>query len=88
MKQKKLHKQINMASNRKILRQQMVLLAEYSRLPEGREYLVPASYGVRDIYRELLKAKRLFAVGLASFCVLFGLLYGFGIKFVKLFKSK
>lgn len=85
---KKLHKQINKSSDRKILRQQMVLLAEYSRTEEAKGERVAASYGVLDIYRELVKTKCRLVLGLACLGVLVGLLYGIGVKFIKLFKSK
>ena len=85
---KKLHKQINKSSDKKILRQQMVLLAEYSRTEEAKGERVAASYGVLDIYRELVKAKCRLAVLFACLGVLGGLLYGISVKFIKLFKSK
>lgn len=72
---KKLHKQINKSSDKKILRQQMVLLAEYSRTEEAKGERVAASYGVLDIYRELVKAKCRLAVLFACLGILGGLLY-------------
>lgn len=85
---KKNHRDIRVASNRKILRRQMELLAEYSRMPSGNKNIPKSSRVILEIYRELSKTKRIAFFLIALFSVLFGLLYGFNVKFVKLFERK
>lgn len=87
--QSNLHTEIRRASNRKILRRQVELLAEYSRLFIGVESIPECSLAMAKLYPELIKAERIAIVRfLVLIGVLFGLLYGFYVKFVKLFKRK
>lgn len=63
------HEEIRKASNRKILRRQMELLAEYSRLPHAQNKVPEASDTMLKIYKELVKTKRFYSV-LFSVCFL------------------
>ncbi len=71
------HKNIIKSSDRKILRKQMELLAEYSRLPYAHKKIPEASMAMVSIYRELFKTK-CFNIALFSvfFIILFSALYG------------
>ena len=52
---KKNHKSIQAASNKEILRKQLELLAEYSRMPEGHEHMAECSIAMILLYRELTR---------------------------------
>lgn len=54
---KQMQKRIKLSSNTKILRRQLELLAEYSRLKEGIDAIPECSKAMASIYRELVKAK-------------------------------
>ena len=79
---------IQAASNKKILRRQMELLAEYSRLPSGNDKIPECSMVLLEIYRELSKTKRIAFFVIALLGTLFSLLYSVNVKLVKLFKRK
>lgn len=49
------HRDIQAASNKEILRKQLELLAEYSRLPEGHEHMAECSIAMVLLYRELAR---------------------------------
>lgn len=84
-----MHVKIERASNRKILRRQVELLAEYSRLPIGIKSIPKCSLAMAKLYPELVKAERIAVVRFVVLVgVLFSLLYGLYVKFVKLFKRK
>ncbi len=83
------HRKIVKAGDRKILRKQMELLAEYSRLPYAHEKIPEASAALLDIYRELIKTKYLFVtVFPLLFCAFLNLGYSVTVKHVKLFKRE
>lgn len=50
------HEYIKALSNKEILRKQLELLAEYSRVPEGHEHMAECSKAMVLIYRELIRA--------------------------------
>lgn len=73
-----LHDKIKHSSNRKILRRQVELLAEYSRMKIGVDRIPEASYAMARLYSELVKAEHrsiLFKAALFGifFCFLYGL---------------
>lgn len=49
------HENIKAASNKEILRKQLELLAEYSRVPEGHEHMAECSVAMILLYRELTR---------------------------------
>lgn len=78
-------KDIRVASNKKILRRQLELLAEYSRVSYGQKQIPACSREMAQIYRELVNAETrsiLFPVCLLG--VGFSILYGLGVKLIKL----
>lgn len=61
---KEMKKRIQEASNKKILRRQMELLAEYSRT-SGIDQIPESSVAMTRLYRELIKTKILIFVSVA-----------------------
>lgn len=83
------HKAIQAASNKKILRRQLELLAEYERTPDGNSQIPDCSREMVQIYRELVKAEIrsvLFLVCLLG--VGFNVLYGLNVALVKFTNRK
>lgn len=72
---------IEKASNRKILRRQLQLLAEYSRRPCGTDRIPEASKAMLEIYKELSKTKKI-TLALAFVFLVTGcsLLHSFDLK--------
>lgn len=62
-----MHKKIAKASNRKILRRQIELLAEYSRLPCCGGRVPEASEAITEIHKELIKRECFTAMLIAAF---------------------
>ena len=76
-----LHDKIKHSSNRKILRRQVELLAEYSRLPIGIKRVAECSNAMARLYSELIKADyRSILFKAALFGIFFYFLYGFKSK--------
>lgn len=87
--QAEMHERIMHSSNRKILRRQVELLAEYSRLPIGTKHIAECSNAMARLYPQLVKAECRSVLALAAvFGILFCLIYGFNVKLVKFFKRK
>jgi len=86
---KKLHEEVKAASNKEILRKQLELLAEYPRVPEGKEQIPACSREMVQIYRELAKAEiRPVLLPIALLGVGFSVLYGLGIFLIKFANRK
>ena len=82
--QKEMSERIKSSSNRKILRRQMELLAEYSRT-SGVDHIPECSEAMAKIYQELVKTECrsiFFSVVLVG--ASFGLLHSIGVELVKL----
>lgn len=65
-----MHEKIQNASNRKILRRQMELLAEYSRMPDYDKHISKASEAMANIHKELIKRECFATVGFIALCYL------------------
>lgn len=79
-----MHKKIQAASKRKILRRQLELLAEYSRT-SGVERIPACSQAMVSLYRELVKAeRRALFLPVALLGISLGLLYGVSVKRIQL----
>lgn len=84
-----MHERIMLASDRKILRRQVELLAEYSHLPIGTSRIPECSCAMARLYPELVKAEHLSVLrGAALLAVFLGLIYGLNVKLVKFFKRE
>ena len=82
--QQEMSEKIKESSNKKILRRQMELLAEYSRTI-GVERIPECSEAMAKIYRELIKTeRRTIFLSVVLFGASFRLFHSLGVKFVKL----
>lgn len=83
------HKFIQDSSNKKILRKQLELLAEYSRIPEGAEQIPECSREMVQLYRELVKTEcRSVLLPVGLFGISLSVLYGLGVSLVKFANRK
>lgn len=88
MTQQEIRKNIKVASNKSILRQQLELLAEHSRT-HGVDQIPECSAAMARIYRELVRTERVTKLtALLFFGISFDFLYGVSVKVINLLRRK